>query len=373
MDHFTERTACIFCKSKELFKLWEQPREIFLGCYVVSSPAHICHKMPFNILKCVKCKTYQTQYLGDMSIIYNYNASSHGVIRSTMNQLFAEFITTDTHINSILEIGGGNGDLSDILIHSRKDLQYTIVDPTYSGTTTNKTVVNGFFESVSIHDNIDTIVMSHVFEHFYEPTEILTRFKDMKSVKTIFLNFPNLESCIKENQYHVLNPEHIYYAENQFITKLFDCFGFSVKKTYFHNKHSVFFEFRRIDRKIDTHSEQLIQNLSSDVDVPTFFERILERIADINTIIRSHPEHAIYIWPCSMHTTYLIAMGLDFDKIGILDNAPHKIGQYLYGTNKKCGRLSDILLSSNNSIVILNGGCYNDEVKSLVSDNIIFI
>lgn len=374
MNIYTERTHCMFCEHHELKPLWDICFEIPLGCYVIPDKNKTCYSMPFNIVKCQQCLSYQTQYLGNLDIIYDYNANSHGTIRSTMDQLFASFILSNTSITKIMEIGGGNGGLSDIILEKNPTLEYTIVDPTYSGNTNGKIIQHTFFENIPNTDiHIDTIVMSHVFEHFYEPAKIIQRFKDISNIKHIFLNLPDLESYINHDNYHVLNPEHIFYVENQFIIQLFKKYGFIMKQIYYHEKHSVFFEFERSQKFIQNDSIHLF-NSTSEIDVPNFFKRIFDKIHHIYHTIEAYPERPVYIWPCSMHTIYLFALGLNPEKItAILDNAPHKIGQYLYGYKKKCIPFNDILNSNQDCIVILNGGCYNQEIKNKGYPHILFI
>jgi len=289
-----------------------------------------------------------------------------------MNVRFAEFIgSTGT---SILEIGGGNGGLSDIIIEARPGLPYTIVDPTYSGREEGKKIVRSFLEDMpnGVLDGVDTVVMSHVFEHFYEPRKVLEAIRD---VKHVFINFPDLESYILEDNYHVLNPEHIFYVENQFITGLLAQYGFQQKRLYHHEKHSVFFEFEKEERTGAEAGEVVtLWNQDSVREVPAFFDRIFERVRGIHDMIEQNPDRTVYIWPCSMHTTYLFALGLDVGRVeAILDNAPHKIGQYLYGFKKRCISFQSVLENEAPCMIILNGGCYNQEIAKNVYKHILFV
>jgi len=367
MSIYTERTECMMCKSTDLTPLWNNPYTIALGCYVVEDKNHEKCKMPFNILKCGKCCAYQTHYIGNPQIIYNYQAKCHGSIRNTMNELFANFILDNQDINHIMEIGAGNGSISEYILNN-KQVKYDIVDPTYSGKEEHRTIYRTFIEDYENNITSDTIIMSHVFEHFYDPVAILDIFKKNETIKYIYLNFPDLERYILEGNYHVLNPEHIFFVENSFIVDLFNNHGFKINRTYYHENHSVFFEFVRTD----TEPVELVNK----INVNTYFENIFAKINRINALIKEYPSHNTYIWPCSMHTTYLFALGLDEYKItALLDNAPHKIGKYLYGTELLCKPLTSILESNESAIVILNGGCYNKEIINTVlkKQNLIII
>src|SRR5210317_543402 len=370
---YTERERCIFCNSGNLYSLWNDDKySIPLGCYVVENLDKKTYRMPFNVQKCKDCLIYQTKFIGNVNIIYDYNAKSHGSIRNNMDILFSKFIVDNDDIKNIAEIGGGNGSLSDIIMDTNSKINYTIIDPTYSGSINNKKIINKYFEDVSINEiEVDTIVMSHVFEHFYEPSKILEKFKNRDTIQNIYLNFPDLESYIKEGNYHVLNPEHIYYACNNYIILIFEKYGFELIKKYFHENHSVFFHFKRITNNINRDFNKIV---SSDNYVEKFFNSIHERINNITEIVNKYPEYKVYIWPCSMHTTYILSLGLETNiKLeSILDNATHKIGKYLYGYNYKCESFSDVINKNDKSIIIMNGGCYNKEIK-MNKTNIIFI
>lgn len=355
----------MFCGSSDLIPHFEKDYSIDLGCYCVEKETE-CYKMPYNVFKCGQCKTYQTAYLGDLNIIYNYNANAFGTIRSSMNQLFSEFILKNPKVSHLIEIGGGNGGLSELIMEQR-EVVYEIVDPTYSGSTENRVIHKTFFENIgSCQMTADTLVMSHVFEHFYEPTAILDNIFESKSIQYIYLNFPDLENCIKKDNYHVLNPEHIYYVENQFIEKLFYRYGFKLVETYSHLDHSVFFAFERVRATKDL--SLTLYNYYADIDVPQFFQRILKRVQEIHEKIEGY-EGAVYIWPCSMHTVYLTAFGLDVSRIkGVLDNSPHKIGSYLYGSKLPCLSFMETVRSDEPKRIILNGGCYNQELADKYPD-----
>jgi hypothetical protein len=174
MTHYTKVQECMFCNSTEIEEIFKQEYKIALGCYPIEEN-DVCHFMPFNVVKCLKCRSFQTSYQGDLNIIYNYKANFVGTIRGTMNTKFSKFILDNKNIQSIIEIGAGNGSLSEQLLEM-KQIRYTIVDPTYSGNTDNRVIYKQFFEEVDeAIITEDTIVMSHVFEHFYRPLDIIEK------------------------------------------------------------------------------------------------------------------------------------------------------------------------------------------------------
>ena len=356
--NYTERDKCIFCNSITLETYFKNDYNIPISSYSVekyNTPIII----PFNVLKCNKCKTYQTKYLGDLNIIYSINhADACGSIRSNMMQQFSDMIFKNKDCKNILEIGAGNGILSDILLE-KKNYNYNIIDPSYFGNLKGKNVIKGLFEEINIDNlEIDTIIISHVFEHFYEPLKILEKIKN-SNVKYVYLNFPDLESYVEDGTYHLLNPEHTYYIENKYLIDIFHNNFFELSERVNFERHSVFLSFIKNN---DLIIKDNITNINSESAITLFYENLFNRISNINGLISNYNKD-IYLWPCSIHSIYLIMFGLNFKRIrGFIDNSVIKIGKYLYGYDKLCYTFNDI---KSDDLIIINGGCFNKEINRI--------
>jgi hypothetical protein len=354
---YEERKSCLICKSNILDTLFTTDYNFPLGNFCVDTPEYKFHFMPYNIQLCCICKSAQTKYIGNLDLIYGNNfAGAYGTIRSSHNILFSNFILENKDIKGVVEIGAGNGQLSDIILEN-KSIVYEIIDPSYAGNREDREITTGYFENQIIKEDKNTIIMSHVFEHFYNPVEIIEKIKENKNIEYVYLSFPDLEKFIKEGSYHVLNPEHIFYIENNFLKDLFYFHNFKCTKTYFHENHSVFFEFTRSNERLDIFPK----NISTENDVSIFFKRVIENINTTNLIIEK--ESDVYIWPCSMHTLFCISLGLNLKKItNVLDNSKLKIDKYLYGYSLLCKSFEKTVNSNETKTIILTGGCYNKEI-----------
>lgn len=375
MKAYRIRERCLFCKESAFTTLLNKDYSIPIGCFSVNDSNYEYTFIPYNLYNCSNCFTVQTKYEGDLSLIYSESfAGLFGTTRGKMNVEFSKFILSNNVIKSVLEVGAGNGDIADILLE-KSGLDYTIIDPSYWGNTTNRRIIKNFIENIdTISLNSDTLVMSHVFEHFYDPMAILTKVSQMPNLTHIYINHPNLESFIKNGNYHVLNPEHIFYAETSFIEEIFLLFGFKRKRSYNYIDFAIFLEFERI--QIENNSISFPKNIKTVESTQMFFSKLLINIKTINDIL-DKTTLPVHIWPSSMHTNFVIAMGLNKEKINfVLDNSPHKIGKYLYGYNLYCKSLKEITESENKKIIILAGGLYNKEVIDSVrsnSSNIVYI
>lgn len=360
---FTTRTTCIFCSSNNLKTFFEQDYTIPLRNCPIEKGDSGYHRMPYNVQLCNSCKTVQTKYIGDLSIIYgDVFAGAYGSIRSSLNTTFAELIHKNAEVGSIIEIGAGNGELSQILLE-KKDYLYTIIDPSYNGPANKRRLLAKFFEEVDLSTiSCDTVVMSHVFEHFYNPTEIIAKLRNIPQLKFVHIALPDFDSFIEDGTYHVLNPEHTFYVTKQFITDVFKYYGFKLNTLLSHEKHSIFYEFEKVEMD---NSLVFPSNLNTEADTMAFFNRLFEHIKSANL----HSNHIpTYIWPASMHTIFASSMGLDKEQIvAVLDNSPLKINKFL--NELPILAFNEVIQTNEKKLIILAGGCYNKEIFHQASKN----
>jgi hypothetical protein len=356
------RTHCIWCNSSNLSNLFETDYSTPVASYMIKEDTDF-ESIEYNVQKCEECLSFQTKYLVDLSILYKENhAYSYGSTLKEMCIQFSEFIRSMPDVSNILEIGAGNGFLADTILAKMKELNYLIIDPCYFGNKENRVIVNNIIENCDLQNfKQDTVIFSHVFEHFYEPVKIISLLKSMSNLKNIFLNMPNLELYLEKNTFHVLNTEHTYFVENDFLENFFLSYGFKLEKKCVFKEHSVFFHFVKVE---SDNMNIILKNRRSLELVSGFFDRIKELIRSIN---ESNDGNPIYMWPCSMHTQFILNFSKDSKtSISLLDNSPDKIGRYLYGFHKPCMALEDVISSNIPSTIILNGGCFNDEIKTML-------
>lgn len=359
---FTERFQCIFCESTLLNLIFDTDKTVPLGNFVVSDPDAPAHWMPYNVQYCRGCGAVQNKYVGDLNLIYENNfAGAWGSIRSTHNVLFADFILANKDIHSFCEVGAGNGSLSDLLLE-KKPCPYTIIDPSFGGSREGKQVLSKYLEDCNDDDiSANTLIMSHVFEHFYKPADIVKKLQSLQYLQSVYISLPDLEDFMKNGTYHVLNSEHTFFVTNSYIQRLFARFGFECRRTYYHEHHSVFFEFQKSTAVAMSLPPVLLDENTQEM-THTFFDRLRNNVAKVD--LTNGP---VYMWPCSMHTLFALSVGgLPADAItAVLDNSPLKIGKYLYGYGKPCLSFHEIIQSPQEKTILLTGGCYNKEVATI--------
>lgn len=291
-----------------------------------------------------------------------------------MHDRFAELIINNIpNLINLVEIGAGNGILSLSLFNIKNDINYTIIDPSYFGIKENRNIINDYIENVDLNSiNANIIVMSHVFEHFYEPLEIIKKIEKANNIDYVCLCFPDLETYIKNNTYNVLTPEHTYYIENNFLKQIFLKYGFETIIEEKFKEHSIFLIFKR---NSVYNNDIIIKNENSFNDIKNYYDCIFKKIKKFNNLLSlTNNNIDTYIFPCSIHTLYLFAFGLNTKYFkSILDNSKNKINKYLYGYDVICNSFNEIIKKDRKSIIILNGGCFNKEIELNLSSNIIFL
>lgn len=369
MDYII-REKCIFCNhilDKDFFSV---DYGAHTGNYQVDLNENNFKKIPFNVCVCENCKTPQNKYLGDLNEIYRINhADNTGDIMKDLHELNSNLIVKyENDIKNILEIGSSKGTLADLILGKIKT-DYYIVEPSFFGDSSNKKIINDFYENVDdTKIDANTIIISHVFEHFYEPKKILEKITKNKNIENFFLVFPDLEYYINNDILHLLNIEHTYYVDNNFLVKLFSLYGFSLIEELNHKNHSVLFYFKRT-KIVENFNNIKITFKNKNYDIDLFFTKIFNKIDRFNKIIEDNVDKDIYIWPSSIHTIYLCIFGLKYEKIkSFLDNSPNKIGKKVYGVNLPTQPFKEILKDGDN-IVLINGGVFNQEIKNLLNEN----
>ena len=365
--NYTVRENCIFCNHKLTDQYFKNDLEVYTAHYAVEDCSDNT-LTPYNVYTCDHCKTPQNKYLGDLNEIYRLNhADSTGTTMKNLHLTLLNLILEyKDDVGNIIEIGSSKGILADLILQNL-DRDYYAVEPRFTGNESNKTVVKEFYENVddSKYD-ANTMIMSHVFEHFYNPKEILLKISKNKNIENLFLIFPNLEYYAGNNVVHVLNTEHTFYIDNNFLCKLFNAYGFEVKRRVDYKNHSVILYFTRTK---DCVAEKQINFKNLNYSLDKFYSDIFKTILHFNTIIEQNKDKEIYLFPASVHLSFLFNLGLSKEITGLVDNSINKIGKKMYGTDIEIFSFNEITSTKKDAIILLNGGVFNKEVESKISKN----
>jgi hypothetical protein len=353
---YNERFNCIFCECNNLTTLLDKNLDIPLSVGLYSEIKK-SHNMPYNLTICNNCDSVQNKYIGDLKIVYDSNhVDDFGSVKSKKHNLFSNFILENKNIKNIIEVGSSNGALCDIILEKNDKINYSIIEPSYIGKNKSIHIIKDYLENIDLNTmNNDAIIMSDVFEHFYEPIKILEKIKN-SNIQYIYLNHPDFDNSIDNNTMMNLNAEHTFLIEHQFLFSFFHKYGFKLNKRFDFENHSIFLEFEREE----TENIKVMKNNHLRLNIQKYIDKMFIATNKMNDFISNNSNYNYYIWPSSVHSTIYFTFGLDYTKFtGILDNSPNKIGKYIYGYNLLCSSFDDMIKNNEENVCIFIGGAGN--------------
>jgi len=344
------RTECVIC-SGELQIAFERKK------YPITvNPPHIsesheldryCNQLFYT---CVKCSCVQLGNLIDPSLLYesNHNNTYNTPTWKEHHEQFSRFILK-SGVKNILEIGG-NGILFRLM--NTPHIQYSCLD-----------IYDPIEKIDGIHyfqGNCEEyeytkgghIVMSHVFEHLYNPRKFIEKI-DTCEIESVHISIPNMKRMIELNNPTIMNNEHTYYVDAVSIEWLFSHYNYELCEVYEFKKHSLFFSFRR---NIHVH-KQTLQNRPEIANALCFH---LQNIRFESLHIKPNS----FIVPAGMFGQLLYYYKQP-DILGFIDNDTTKQKHRVYGTPHYVYDFN-ILLNYDVVTVYLLAGPYTSELKEQI-------
>jgi predicted SAM-dependent methyltransferase len=314
--------------------------------------------------QCIKCNTIQLDKLIPLNILYqtSHNITSVGKVWKNYFDLFIEKLQNIIHNKIILEIGCPSGKLATNCDNYNK---WYIVEPNKNSNInfSDKIVfIEKFFDnSFNLSDKVDIIVHSHLFEHIYFPNDFLKKCNNLLNDNgEMIFGVPNMQYLVDKILFSGMFFEHTIFLNKENITYLLNNNGFEIIEIIDHENHSTIYHTKKNNniKNINTNNF-IIKNYYND-----FFNLINEYTYftdKCNSIINDNSNKDIFIFGASYNTQILLFFGINKNIKGILDNCKEKQNKYLYGTKLKIYS-PEILINSENSIVILKNGYYSDEI-----------
>jgi hypothetical protein len=224
------------------------------------------------------------------------------------NLSFIAFIVKHCPPQPILEIGSSSFCLGKHLIHYYKD--YTVFDYTIEQAVQRPDVkyVEGNCEEYDFTH--DCIIMSHVFEHLYEPKKFIKNCFRNK-VKTILISIPSMED---KNQLHVSN-QHTFLYNKQDIVYLFGLYQYKVKD--FLHWNAVDDSFPCLFYHFELDGPQQVEQIIEPRHLYTIQQFTFFRVPP-NTFLTTSGMFSVLIYPWIENKE---------DIIGIVDMDPKKQGK----------------------------------------------
>ena len=360
-----KRTQCVICLSNLSlsFKLNNYPKTFLPTLDNIENDKFI----NLDLYGCNNCGCVQLKDLLDPNELYGtpHNITYNTPIWKEHHRLLTNFIYDNIEDNKeIIEIGGYSGVLAKLIKQRDTSIKYTILDLCdINPNIENVEFINGNCETFNFDKNA-SIVMSHIFEHLYEPIKFINNIKN-NSVQNVFISIPNMNAQIKNNLIPIIHQEHTVLCDYETIIYLFSKGGYSCKSSYFYKEQSIFFHFINSSDVIVDSSYFNIKRIDSVYNVYEYNKNKINSFV-INT------NKNIFIVPGGLYgqlVYYLLDDTYRKNIIGFLDNDPSKVGKRLYGTSKYTFKMDEVKKYDTIKLLIYRGPYMDEIIEQLNSYN----
>jgi len=273
------------------------------------------------------------------------------------HKLLADFIyegLQEYPLKKIVEIGGSSGVIAEQL-SQYKDVEYTIFDLCdHDPKIPNVNFLVGNCESADFPQD-SSIVMSHVFEHLYEPNKFI-RNMARNNICSIFLSVPNMTLQLANKIHPVIYQEHTYFCEFEDIKKIFAEYGYICKKEHFYGIHAILIHFEKTSGPIEIVRKRNYTTVKTILDV--YYEK--KRIAE--SLVLDSPYFVIPACFSGQLIYYNILPQYKKNILGFLDNDKTKTGKRMYGTDAFVFRMEEVLKYQGSLKIVIHKGAYVEEI-----------
>ena len=327
------RTICVICN--EVFDL----KNTYISCLKLFNTINIVDVSDYKsneikslqFIGCENCGCIQLENVSPQSEIYAQPLQIFdGPSIRKHHDLFCDFIIQNINYNpNLFEIGGSYGKLANRIIskYSEKSFNITYKILEFSAdhypSINNVEYISGNCEDYH-YIGIDTIIMSHVFEHLYNPRKFIDNISKT-DVQNIFISIPDMDGLIQIGDINNINILHTFYINTKFIVYLFQLCGFILKNKYEYTNNSIFYYFCKSSQKLEVEYKQIYLLK----EIPIFYETIISKIKSINIY------NPFYICPSGFYGQFIYFYLNENSKKnvkGFLDGDPFKINKRLSGT-----------------------------------------
>jgi len=368
-----KRDEDVILKNEDLIHLYTfKDFPVFMGCTDEPIENDVKSDMSWYISN--KSGMVQLNPVLPLDIVYmsDHGSGTVGNSWGKHHQSFAKFVNK-FGVNSVLEIGGSHGILSENCYQLNNKIDWVIVEPNPIVNENLKAkVIKGFFDDkFKTEDKYDAVVHSHVFEHVYQPNDFIKHISSFLDDGLMIFSVPNMDKMINKCYNNCINFEHTILLGEDHIDYILKSNGFEiVDREFYKDDHSIFYCAKKINHPIDnplgvlSKSKNKYENLFDN-----YIKTHLGDIHKINNII-DNTNNNVYLFGAHIFSQYLISFGLNTDKIKyILDNDKNKHNKRLYGTNL-ITKSTEVIKNDDDAIVILRTAFYDEEIKKDILNNI---
>lgn len=332
----------------------------------------------FNLkfIGCKNCGCTQLEKLYDPNEIYEEPLQCiDGPLLTKHHDLFAQFVFDRVNnYEELFEIGGSYGKIATRIINKYKEIQklvnYKILEFNIDNYPPVESIeyISGNCETFD-YSNAKIIIMSHVFEHLYEPKKFIEKINN-ENVEEVFISIPDMENLMSNGDVNNLNIFHTFYLDTPYLEYLFSLFDYKLESLFNYSNSSTFYHFKKQKNDSNDIKKDIIQiNMRRPELIETislFYENIKSKIRKINV------SNNFFICPAGFYGRFIYNYLNEETKknvSGFLDSDKFKINRRLSGTPFLVYDKNYISKFENISILICSEKHKNELTNELLTYN----
>lgn len=339
------RDVCVVC-SGSIAQLYTVPN-MPITVAPTNEPIDSDQFRDMVVCVCESCGCVQLASLVDPTILYSnpHNGTAESPMWASHHDLFVRFVL-ESGVESITEIGGSSGAFFNRL---PANVSYKCIDLCPP----SDPRIPYEHSNSETHDFTGTncIVMSHVFEHLYEPMRFIESIAKA-NVNTVLLSIPNMNALLDAGSCSVVFNEHTYFVDTVASQWMFSRHQYRLVESKEYNTHSVFLRFQR---DTTTPLLSLTNRQFISVRMKELYETMYQRFQG-----RSIRPDSFFV-PAGHMGQLLYTVTKPPSLIGFLDNDRFKQGYRVYGTPYSVYSLG-VLKEFPTASVYLYAGSYTNEL-----------
>jgi hypothetical protein len=196
-----------------------------------------------------------------------------------------------------------------------------------------------------------TLIMSHVFEHLYNPNKFLEMLKKSK-VEQIFISHPDFDFAMHNKYLNTINFQHTFFCGFDHLMYMFSLYNYKCESFYQYNGN-----YRALMCKF-VYNDIIVPKSLPYNNKELFIDTYINKVKTLQDL--KIPKNTI-ICPSGMFGQYVYYFIKNKDNIiGFIDNNTERQNKKLYGTGKMVYSPKEI--DYTNKTVLLCNSYYNNEI-----------
>jgi len=352
-NHFDVRTQCVVCGNNDFENVYENENyPIQFTPPPLESSVKDDNTETLFFIGCKNCGCVQIKFLIDPSLLYGaaYNITYNYPLMKNHHYKFAEFVIKNLINENIIEIGGSNGVLSNILTQKieNKILKYTVLDLCDRKPENLKVdFIKANCETYNFPSN-NTIILSHVYEHLYNPFKFTKNLKK-NNVNQIIIANPDFIGLLERKDMSFINFEHTFFCPTAYLDYIMEKNGYYRNNIKNHEKWAIFYSYIKKNNTVS----QI--NINDNLHFLNEVKQYLLNRENMFKKIKIDNDNKIFIFPAGHYGQlcyHFLDENVKKNVEGFIDGDPFKIGKRVYGTEKFTYKKSKITTYKNINIII---------------------